>query len=330
MANQEYLTQLARGLEYWNQWRNQNPRIRPDLSGADFSGMNFRGISLGEANLSGANLSEANLEGANLRRSNLAEANLNRADLTGTNLSGASLNKAILIGANLSGTFLNRANLSKATVGDTIFARVDLRTIKGLAELRHWSPSRVVLHTLQLPQDDSAFHFLRGAGVPEEWIALYSATMMSPIQYYSCFLCYARQDETLARRLHADLQDQGVRCWFAPEETIIGNEESIRIDGTLHMQEKRLLLLSKHSLESAWVIGEIKAALEKEIRQRRPILFLACIDKSVMDTSRVWAAKLHRTCYIADFTRWVNPQEYQHAFERLLRDLKRADELLRA
>lgn len=329
MANQEDVTQLTYGLEYWNRWRNQNPSRRPDLREVDLRQMDLRGFSLNEANLSGANLSETNLEGANLRRSNLVEANLNGADLNGTNLSGASLSKATLIRANLSGTFLNRTNISKATLGDTIFARVDLRTIKGLIELRHWSPSRVVLHTVQLPQDDSAFHFLRGAGVPEEWIALYNATMMSPIQYHSCFLCYARQDETLARRLHADLQDQGIRCWFAPEETIIGNEDSMRIDEALHMQEKRLLLLSKHSMDSAWVIGEIKAALEKEIRQRRPILFLVCIDKSVIETSQVWAAKLHRACYSANFTHWRNPQEYERAFEKLLRDLKRADELPR-
>ena len=153
--------------------------------------------------------------------------------------------------------------------------------------------------------------------------------MMSPIQYHSCFLCYDQQDETLARRLHADLQDQGVRCWFAPKETMLDTERQFQIDGALHMQEKKLLLLSKHSMNSSWVIEEIRAALEKEIRQQRPILFLVCIDKSVIETARVWGAKLRRTCYTTDFTRWSDPQAYQRLFERLLRDLRRADELQR-
>lgn len=327
MVNQDFLTQLAYGLEHWNQWRSQHPKTRPDFSGVDFTGLDLRGANLSEAKLSGANLSESNLEGTNLRRANLARANLNEANLSGTNLSGASLSGATLVGANLSGTYLNRTNLSRAVAGDTIFAGVDLRKVRGLTEIRHWSPSRLVLHTVQLPQDDSAFQFLRGAGVPEEWIALYSTMILSPIQYYSCFLCYARQDEALARRLHADLQDGGVRCWFAPKkESDTGNENPLQIDGLLHMREKKLLLLSKHSLNSSWVISEVKAALEKEMKQQRPVLFLLCVDASVVETAQVWAARLRRTCYMADFSHWTHPQTYQRVFDNLLRDLKRADE----
>ncbi|HEY0756534.1 MAG TPA: toll/interleukin-1 receptor domain-containing protein [Ktedonobacteraceae bacterium] len=291
------------------------------------AGMDLRRANLSEADLRSTNLSESNLEGANLRKANLTQANLNGTNLESTNLSEATLSKAILIGANLSGTHFNHTNLSGATLGDTIFARVDLRKIKGLAELHHWSPSRVVLHTVLLPQDESALHFLRGAGVPEDWVALYSATMLAPIQYHACFLCYDQQDEILARRLHADLQDQGIRCWFAAKEMSGEPGKQFQIDGPLHLQEKKLLLLSEYSLNSAWVIEEIRLALEKEIHQQRPILFLVCVDKGVMETAQVWATKLRRTCYTANFTDWANPQAYQHIFEQLLRDLRRADEL---
>ena len=326
MVNQEFVTHLSYGLEHWNLWRKKNPGIRPDFSGMNLAGMDLRGANLSEAILRDTDLHESNLAGTNLRRASLVRANLNETDLESANLSGASLIKATLIGANLSGTQFNRTNLSGAIIGDTIFARVDLRKVKGLVEMCHWSPSRVVLHTVQFPQDDSALQFLRNAGVPEEWISLYGATMMSPIQYHACFLCYDRQDETLARRLHADLQDQGVRCWFSPKEAMLEAETRFQIDGILHMQEKKLLLLSEHSMHSPWVIQEIKAALEQEIRQQRPILFLMCIDKSVIETAKVWATKLHRTCYATDFTRWSDPQAYQRLFDRLVRDLRRADE----
>jgi TIR domain len=166
-------------------------------------------------------------------------------------------------------------------------------------------------------------HFLRGVGVPEEWIAFYQSTMMYPIQYHSCFISYSSKDEALARRLHADLQDQGVRCWFAPEDMKIGDKIRPRIDEAIHMQDKLLLLLSKHSIASTWVEDEVEAALEKEQRQQREVLFPVRLDESVMQTSQAWAAKLRRTRHIGDFTTWTNPQAYQIAFDRLLRDLKK-------
>ncbi|HEU5375784.1 MAG TPA: TIR domain-containing protein [Ktedonobacteraceae bacterium] len=55
----------------------------------------------------------------------------------------------------------------------------------------------------------------------------------------------------LARRLHADLQAEGVRCWFAPEDMKIGNRIRQRIDEAIHLQDKLLLLLSVHSLASS-------------------------------------------------------------------------------
>jgi len=43
-----------------------------------------------------------------------------------------------------------------------------------------------------------------------------------PIDYYSVFISYSSKDEALAKRLHADLQAAGGRCWFAPHNLEIG------------------------------------------------------------------------------------------------------------
>ena len=145
---------------------------------------------------------------------------------------------------------------------------------------------------------------------------------MHPVHYYSLFISYSSQDDVLARRLHADLQSQGVRCWFAPEEMKIGDMIRARIDEAIHLQDKLLLLLSEHSIASAWVEDEVEAALEKEQRQQREVLFPVRLDESVMQASQAWTAKLRRSRHISDFTRWKNPQAYQKAFTRLLRDLK--------
>ena len=38
MANPEHLQILKQGVEAWNQWREQNKGIRPDLRGANLGG----------------------------------------------------------------------------------------------------------------------------------------------------------------------------------------------------------------------------------------------------------------------------------------------------
>jgi len=35
MANGKHLKTLGMGVDYWNSWRDDNPDIRPDLSGSD-------------------------------------------------------------------------------------------------------------------------------------------------------------------------------------------------------------------------------------------------------------------------------------------------------
>jgi hypothetical protein len=199
---------------------------------------------------------------------------------------------------------------------------VDLSETKGLVEIDHRGPSHVELYNVKLPQDGSASHFLQGIGVPDEWIDFYRSIMMRPIQYRSCFISYSHHDVLLARRLYADLQSEGVRCWFAPEDMKIGDKIRVRIDEAVHLQDKLLLLLSKYAIVSPWVEDEVEAALEKEQRQQREVLFPIRLDESVMQTSQAWAAKLRRTRHIGDFTNWTDPHVYQQSFERLLRDLK--------
>jgi hypothetical protein len=155
MANKEHLLILKKGVRIWNEWRDENQHIIPDLfgtnlSGFDLSGGNFSDVRLLKVNLSnvnliGANLSRANLSGANLFRANLSKANLNKAILAGVDLSEANLSEANLSesdfhgpnhlflknafdanltkvnlsGANLSGAILFRVNLSEAILFET-------------------------------------------------------------------------------------------------------------------------------------------------------------------------------------------------------------------
>ena len=96
MANEEHLKILKQGVEAWNEWREKNPQITPDLSKANLYKADLSGADLGGANLYKADLSVADLTGANLSVAKLIEADLSRANFYKTNLTGANLHKANL------------------------------------------------------------------------------------------------------------------------------------------------------------------------------------------------------------------------------------------
>lgn len=111
MANQEHLNIVKQSVTEWNHWRNDNPDIRPDLSGANLAGLNLAGVNFRRVNLSGADLSKSFLRGADLEKANLSDANLSDSYLGGANLKGASLENANLRRADLEGADLTGANL---------------------------------------------------------------------------------------------------------------------------------------------------------------------------------------------------------------------------
>jgi len=141
-------------------------------------------------------------------------------------------------------------------------------------------------------------------------------------RYHSCFISYSSKDDDFAQRLHADLQQQGVRCWFAPKNMKIGDKIRQTIHHSIQSQEKLLLILSENSVESAWVETEVETAFEKERKQGQPVLFPIRLDQAVLETDQAWAAEIHRNRHIGDFSRWTEPAAYQVSFKRLLQDLK--------
>jgi uncharacterized protein YjbI with pentapeptide repeats len=114
MPNNEHLALLGQGIVLWNQWRNENPHIIPELSEANLSKVNLYGYALFQANLSEADLSGSDLRKANLSRASLFRANLKQADLSEADLFGADLFEADLSTANLKKTQVFVTNFKKA------------------------------------------------------------------------------------------------------------------------------------------------------------------------------------------------------------------------
>ncbi|MBI1354180.1 MAG: TIR domain-containing protein [Acidobacteria bacterium] len=330
-----------------------------DLSRADLSGADLRGADLSDAYLNGADLTRANLSEADLTRTNLSEANLRGADLRAAdltraffeeaNLSGADLRGvdmawtnlpwADLTGANLSGAHLSAANfvgsdlrethLGGAVLHESVFADTDLRDAHGLEACQHLGPSTLDYRTLAR-SGELPLSFLRGCGLPDSFIEYLPSLLGSPFEFYSCFISYSTQDQAFAERLHADLQDHGVRCWFAPYDIQGGKKLHAQIEEAIRVHDRLLLILSEASMASEWVKTEILHALQKERTQGRRVLFPVRLVE--FEKIRLWGlfdadtgkdlAREIREYFIPDFSNWKSHDSYQQAFDRLLKDLQ--------
>jgi hypothetical protein len=312
MANPEHLEILKQGVKAWNEWRREHPDVKPDFSRAD--------------------LINANLRGADLREADLREAILKFTYLGFADLSFANLNGANLGGANLGGANLRGADFTDASLAFTTFADNDLSEVKGLKAVIHVLPSTIGVDTLyksagKIPED-----FLRGCGVPDDFIAFIPSHfgIQQAIQFYSCFISYSTRDEEFARRLYSRMRDEKLRVWFAPEDVKGGEKLYEQIERAIQIHDRLLIVLSESSLRSKWVMTEIRRARKVELRENRRKLFpIRLVDYETLqawecfdaDTGEDLASEV-RQYFIPDFSNWKEHDAFEKAFERLLRDLR--------
>ena len=64
-----------------------------------------------------------------------------------------------------------------------------------------------------------------------------------------------------------------LRVWFAPEDKQGGQKLIEQIDRAIQVNDRLLLVLSEHSLNSEWVQTEIRKARHAELREKRQKLF---------------------------------------------------------
>ncbi|ESA37310.1 low-complexity protein [Leptolyngbya sp. Heron Island J] len=342
MANEEHLKILKQGVDAWNRWYKDNPEALPkivgsnfvgslthgaDLNGSDLNNTKLKGSYLIGVQLIGANLNDVDLRGADLRGANLSDANLSDANLSGANLSDANLgyanlSDANLSDANLSGANLDGANLKGIQLYESNLANLNLSNVKGLETCRHSGPSIIDHRTLTL-SGQLPLTFLRGVGLSDTYIDYIPSLFNQPLQFYSCFISYSSKDQEFAERLYADLQNKGVRCWYAPEDLPIGAKIRIGIDEAIRRYDKLLLILSENSVNSQWVEQEVETALEKEREHNNQVvLFPVRLDDAVMNSGDGWTRLIKNTRNIGDFCQWKDHDGYQKSLERLVRDLK--------
>jgi hypothetical protein len=302
-----------------------------DLRRSDLSAARLHCADLSGATLSGARLDKADLYKADLRSADVEKASIIRADLSNASLRWTGLSDAILResdfgGADLRSANLTRADLTRIKLIDTVFGNTDLEDAVGLDTCEHRGRSildNATIDHITLLTDV----FLRGCGLPDPLIKYYLSSHTPTTTYYSCFISYASKDEGFVHQLHTDLQESGVRCWFAPEDMKIGDKIRSRIDDVIQHHDHLLLVLSENAIHSEWVEKEVETAFDKENMSKSLVLFPIRLDNSIMDIKSGWAGDIKRSRHIGDFRNWQDKTVYTRSFQRLLRDLKVPDQI---
>ena len=343
MANEKQLKILKQGVESWNKWREENPRVEINLREAVIKESNLYKINLFSADLSDATFDKVNLYGANLVDTNFSGANLENSDfesaeLWNTNFAGANLTGALFDEATINNVLLSKADFTKGIFGGTILVNIDLSTTIGLETIEHNSPSSVGIDTIQRSKGKIPIEFLRGCGLSDweiESAKLYKPNMSSeeinmiqyrihdllanrPLQISPIFISYSHTDGTFVDCLEVKLIDQGVRFWRDIHDAKAGRLET-QINKAIRYNPTVLLILSENSTKSDWVEHEVRLArkLEKDID--RDVLCPIALDDSWKTCK--WPARIKEQIMeynILDFSAWNQEAQFKKLFTKLI------------
>jgi uncharacterized protein YjbI with pentapeptide repeats len=95
MANRQHISLLKQGISIWNEWRENNQNILPNLQEANLGNMDLRDADFSNLNLAKTNFYKSDLNNIDLRNANLENANFCGANLNGANFEGAKIDYAI-------------------------------------------------------------------------------------------------------------------------------------------------------------------------------------------------------------------------------------------
>jgi hypothetical protein len=214
---------------------------------------------------------------------------------------------------------LTSANLSRAKLVATNFHRANLSN----ADLAGADLTRAILYRANLS----------GANLVEAMLeaADFAAADLTGANLSRASLTEAKLTAADLFRARLDGAHVGWTTFGEVDLSTVQGLDTVRhlapssIDEAIHLYDKLLLILSKHSLGSRWVQKEVETAFEKEAKEHRVVLFPIRIDDAILQSDAGWAADIRRMRHIGDFRQWKDRNTFQQVFNRLLHDLKATD-----
>jgi uncharacterized protein YjbI with pentapeptide repeats len=332
------------------------------LTDADMSGVIARGVKWDNVILTAANLSKAKVLHSVIKHSSLFGGIFSDADFAGcefldcqmmhSNFHGASFTKCILISSDVKSANFHETDFSDARLVNVHFYQSELRrtcfqrsaftyvnfsdcdlsAAEGLDTVLHDTPTSLGLDTIYRSGGRISEPFLRNSGVPDGFITQMRSLVSAEggIEFYSCFISYSSRDGEFAKRLHGRMRDAHLRVWFAPEDMKSGEKLHEQIETAIRVFDKLLIVLSRESMRSEWVLTELRKAFKAEKKSGRRKLFPVrlcsfdalryweCFDA---DSGKDLATEL-REYFIPDFSNWKDHDSFEAAFARLLKDLR--------
>ena len=304
MASEKHLEILRAGKAAWNDWRQSNSHIRPDLRDAPLHSLDLRGFNFRGADFGGTRLTDADLEDASLQ--------------------GAVLGSTRLVGTNMAGCHF----------GTTFIFNVDLSAATGLADADHYGGrhSAIDTHTLHHtaiglstnPRNTSSVEtFLKGAGVRDSFLNMFRSMTGKIAEFESCFVAYSHRDRKFANKLLKQLQIKGIQCWLAEKDMPVGGRIKDEVNRAISRLDKVLVCSSESSLNSGWVKDEIRKAHEREQLDGHDIIIPLMIDRYLLDGWEDGLAADLRSRLAADFTGWESDDaKFEEQIERVVKALR--------
>lgn len=287
---------------------------------------------LNSTNLSKARLDHARFNSCDLNFANVSESVLRFSDFTQADAKHANFGDSDLLATKFIMTDLSSSEFTNARISGCVFSQTNFTYASGMAECMHQGRSSINFQTLEnsgmLP-----LPFLRGCGLPDHLIEYIPSLIGKAFEFYSCFISYSHADRTFARRLHAQLQDRGIRCWLDEHDMLPGDDIHKGIQDGIRLWDKVLLCCSEASLGSWWVDNEIETAFAKErdlMKQRgRKILALIPLNLDGFMFKPDWNSGKREQIHSrisADFTGWeFDNSIFETQFERVVKALRSDD-----